>query len=148
MFRFRKSLRKSAWARARVSRNGGRPRSSPGASCSRSTASTRKPRVRQCGSRAQNYRSGRASSRASGEGGVIKIGNVRAMSPDEVEDKILELKKEQFNLCFQWATGQLESSSRVLVVRRDIARLLTISTEGRLGKTIAAKPTAAKHAKE
>jgi large subunit ribosomal protein L29 len=78
----------------------------------------------------------------------MKIGDVRAMSPDEVEDKILELKKEQFNLRFQRATGQLESTSRVRVVRRDIARLLTISTERRLGKSIAAKPMAAKPAKE
>ena len=63
----------------------------------------------------------------------MKIGDVRAMSPDEVEDKILELKKEQFNLRFQRATGHLESTSRVRVVRR---------------KTIAAKPMAAKPAKE
>ena len=72
----------------------------------------------------------------------MKIGDVRAMSPDEVEDKILELKKEQFNLRFQRATGQLESTSRVRVVRRDIARLLTIASERRTGKTIAAKPAA------
>ena len=78
----------------------------------------------------------------------MKIGDVRAMTPDEVEDKILELKKEQFNLRFQRATGQLESTSRVRAVRRDIARLLTISTERRLGKTIAAKPSAEKPGKE
>jgi len=78
----------------------------------------------------------------------MKIGDVRAMSPDEVEDKVLELKKEQFNLRFQRATGQLESTSRVRVVRRDIARLLTIATERRMGKTVAAKPSTAKPAKE
>jgi large subunit ribosomal protein L29 len=78
----------------------------------------------------------------------MKIGDVRAMSPDEVEDKILELKKEQFNLRFQRATGQLESTSRVRVVRRDIAKLLTIATERRAGKTIAAKPSMEKPAKE
>jgi large subunit ribosomal protein L29 len=77
----------------------------------------------------------------------MKIGDVRAMSPDEVEDKILELKKEQFNLRFQRATGQLESTSRVRVVRRDIAKLLTIATERRAGKTIAAKPSVEKPAK-
>jgi large subunit ribosomal protein L29 len=71
----------------------------------------------------------------------MKIGDVRAMSSDEVEDKILELKKEQFNLRFQRATGQLESTSRVRAVRRDIAKLLTIATERRAGKTIAAKPS-------
>jgi len=78
----------------------------------------------------------------------MKIGDVRAMSPDEVEDKILELKKEQFNLRFQRATGQLESTSRVRAVRRDIAKLLTIATERRAGKTIAARPSAQKPAKE
>jgi len=78
----------------------------------------------------------------------MKIGDVRAMTPDEVEDKILELKKEQFNLRFQRATGQLENTSRVRVVRRDIAQLMTISSERRLGKTIAAKPSAQKPAKE
>jgi large subunit ribosomal protein L29 len=78
----------------------------------------------------------------------MKIGDVRAMSPDEVEDKILELKKEQFNLRFQRATGQLESTSRVRAVRRDIAKLLTIATERRAGKTIAAKPSTQKSAKE
>jgi large subunit ribosomal protein L29 len=78
----------------------------------------------------------------------MKIGDVRAMSPDEVEDKILELKKEQFNLRFQRATGQLESTSRVRAVRRDIAKLLTIATERRRGKTIAAKPSVQKPAKE
>jgi len=78
----------------------------------------------------------------------MKIGDVRAMSPDEVEDKVLELKKEQFNLRFQRATGQLESTSRVRAVRRDIAKLLTIATERRLGKTIAAKPSMQKPAKE
>jgi large subunit ribosomal protein L29 len=78
----------------------------------------------------------------------MKIGDVRVMTPDEVEDKILELKKEQFNLRFQRATGQLESTSRVRAVRRDIAKLLTIASERRLGKTVAARPTAEKPAKE
>jgi large subunit ribosomal protein L29 len=78
----------------------------------------------------------------------MKIGDVRAMTPDEVEDKILELKKEQFNLRFQRATGQLESTSRVRAVRRDIAKLLTIASERRMGKTIAAKPSAEKPVKE
>src|SRR5262249_25569312 len=91
---------------------------------------------------------GRASSRVSGEVRAMKIGDVRAMSPDEVEDKILELKKEQFNLRFQRATGQLESTSRVRVVRRDIARLLTIASERKHGKSVAAAPPMAKPAKE
>jgi large subunit ribosomal protein L29 len=78
----------------------------------------------------------------------MKASDARAMTVDQLDDEVLKLKKEQFNLRFQRATGQLESTSRVRVVRRDIARLLTISSERRLGKTIAAKPTAAKPAKE
>lgn len=70
----------------------------------------------------------------------MKIGDVRAMTADEIEEKILDLKKEQFNLRFQRATGQLESTSRVRVVRRDIARLKTVSTEKRQGRTVASKP--------
>jgi len=78
---------------------------------------------------------------------AMKIEDVRAMTPDELEDKILELKKEQFNLRFQRATGQLESTSRVRVVRRDIARLMTIATEKRAGKTAVSKPVMKQKAK-
>ena len=78
---------------------------------------------------------------------TMKIEDVRAMTPDELEDKILELKKEQFNLRFQRATGQLESTSRVRVVRRDIARLMTVATQQRVGKTVASKPAAEKKSK-
>ena len=55
----------------------------------------------------------------------MKIADVRAMTKDQVKDEILKLKKEQFNLRFQRATGQLENTSRVRVVRRDIARVKT-----------------------
>jgi large subunit ribosomal protein L29 len=78
----------------------------------------------------------------------MKIGDVRVMTPDELEDKILELKKEQFNLRFQRATGQLESTSRVRVVRRDIARLKTVAQEKRAGKVVVSKPAAMKTATE
>jgi len=78
---------------------------------------------------------------------MMKIEDVRAMTPDELEDKILELKKEQFNLRFQRATGQLESTSRVRVVRRDIARLMTVATQQRAAKTVASKPAAEKKSK-
>ena len=78
----------------------------------------------------------------------MKASDARAMTVDQLDDEVLKLKKEQFNLRFQRATGQLESTSRVRAVRRDIARLLTISTERRLGKTIAAKPSVEKPAKE
>jgi large subunit ribosomal protein L29 len=64
----------------------------------------------------------------------MKIGDARAMTNDEIEDKVLELKKEQFNLRFQKATGQLANTARVRIVRRDIAQLLTIAREKKLGK--------------
>jgi len=57
----------------------------------------------------------------------MKAEDVRALSPDQLKDELLKLKKEQFNLRFQKATGQLENTTRVRVVRRDIARLKTIS---------------------
>ena len=49
------------------------------------------------------------------------------MNADALEDELLRLKKEQFNLRFQRATGQLENTSRVRVVRRDIARVKTLA---------------------
>ena len=61
----------------------------------------------------------------------MKASDVRAMTPDQIEDDVLKLKKEQFNLRFQKATGQLENTARVRVVRRDIARLKTIAAQKR-----------------
>jgi large subunit ribosomal protein L29 len=55
----------------------------------------------------------------------MKMQDVRAMNPDQLADQLLELKREQFNLRFQAATGQLEKSHRVEQVRRDIARIKT-----------------------
>ena len=49
------------------------------------------------------------------------------MTVDQLDDEVLKLKKEQFNLRFQRATGQLENTSRVRVVRRDIARIKTVA---------------------
>ena len=51
------------------------------------------------------------------------------MSADELSDELAKLKKEQFNLRFQKATGQLEKTSRVKEVRRDIARIKTIARQ-------------------
>ncbi len=51
---------------------------------------------------------------------------IRALSADQIKDQIISLKKEQFNLRFQQATGQLENTARVRVVRHDIARLKTV----------------------
>ncbi len=59
----------------------------------------------------------------------MKSADARAMSLDQIDDEVLKLKKEQFNLRFQRATGQLENTSRVRLVRRDIARLKTIAKQ-------------------
>jgi large subunit ribosomal protein L29 len=56
----------------------------------------------------------------------MKIDDVRRLTPDQLTDQLLDLKKEQFNLRFQAATSQLEKSHRVQVVRRDIARIKTV----------------------
>jgi large subunit ribosomal protein L29 len=62
---------------------------------------------------------------------MIKPDDLRAMTVDQLDDELLRLKKEQFNLRFQRATGQLENSSRVRVVRRDIARVKTVAQQKR-----------------
>ena len=62
---------------------------------------------------------------------MIKPDDLRAMTVDQLDDELLRLKKEQYNLRFQRATGQLENSSRVRVVRRDIARVKTIAQQKR-----------------
>jgi len=59
----------------------------------------------------------------------MKATDVRVMSVDELQDKLVGLKKEQFNLRFQKATGQMENTARVRQVRRDIARVKTIMRE-------------------
>ncbi len=56
----------------------------------------------------------------------MKAADVRAKSADQLKDELVKLKKEQFNLRFQVATGQLEKTGRVQEVRRDIARVKTI----------------------
>jgi len=71
----------------------------------------------------------------------MKAADVRQMTPDQLEDKLGELKKEQFNLRFQRSTGQLENTSRVRVVRRDIARIETIAAQKRAGAPMPAKQT-------
>jgi large subunit ribosomal protein L29 len=63
----------------------------------------------------------------------MKSADVRAMTLDQLDDEVLKLKKEQFNLRFQRATGQLENTSRVRVIRRDIARMKTIAAQKRTG---------------
>ena len=56
------------------------------------------------------------------------------LSLDQLDDQLVKLKKEQFNLRFQRATGQLENTSRVRVVRRDIARAKTFAAQKRAEK--------------
>ncbi|PLX36907.1 MAG: 50S ribosomal protein L29 [Hyphomicrobiales bacterium] len=59
----------------------------------------------------------------------MKASDVKAMSVDQLSDELGKLKKEQFNLRFQRATGQLENTARVRQVRRDIARIKTVLNE-------------------
>ena len=56
----------------------------------------------------------------------MKIDEVRGFTPDQLSEQLINLKKEQFNLRFQKATGQIEKTHRVDQVRKDIARIKTI----------------------
>ena len=58
-----------------------------------------------------------------------RASDLKAMSADQLSDELLNLKKEQFNLRFQRATGQLENTGRVREVRRDIARVKTLQRQ-------------------
>jgi len=62
----------------------------------------------------------------------MKAQDVRDLTLDQLDDELIKLKKEQFNLRFQAATGQLENTARVRQIRRDIARIKTIATEKRV----------------
>jgi large subunit ribosomal protein L29 len=64
----------------------------------------------------------------------MKARDIKPMSDDQLKDEIAKLKKEQFNLRFQKASGQLEKTARVRVVRRDLARLMTVQTQRRAAK--------------
>jgi len=59
----------------------------------------------------------------------MKAGDARHMTVDQLDDELTKLKKEQFNLRFQVASGQLENTMRVREVRRDIARIKTITRQ-------------------
>jgi large subunit ribosomal protein L29 len=61
----------------------------------------------------------------------MKAEEFKGMSPDQLNDQIARLKKEQFNLRFQRATGQLENTARVRSIRRDIARIKTLQAQRR-----------------
>jgi large subunit ribosomal protein L29 len=60
---------------------------------------------------------------------MAKAAELREKTPDQLRDELVRLKKESFNLRFQQATGQLESTARMKAVRRDTARVLTILRE-------------------
>ena len=64
----------------------------------------------------------------------LKVDDIRAMTEDQMDDAVLNLKKERFNLRFQRATGQLENTSRLKQARRDIARIKTIAAQKRAKK--------------
>jgi large subunit ribosomal protein L16 len=64
----------------------------------------------------------------------MKPDDIRRMSSDQMDDAVLNLKKERFNLRFQRATGQLENTSRLREARRDIARIKTIAAQQRAKK--------------
>jgi large subunit ribosomal protein L29 len=71
----------------------------------------------------------------------MKAADARAMTVDQIDDEVLKLKKEQFNLRFQRATGQLENTARVRLVRRDIALLKTIAGQKRAGAAMPKMPS-------
>ena len=64
----------------------------------------------------------------------MKPGEIRTQTADQLDEQLAKLKKEQFNLRFQRATGQLENTSRVRQVRRDIARLKTVARQKKTKK--------------
>ncbi len=62
-----------------------------------------------------------------------RISDLKVMTDDQLGEELLKLRKEQFNLRFQRATGQLENTARIRIVRRDIARLKTVASHKRAG---------------
>lgn len=76
----------------------------------------------------------------------MKAAELIGKTADQLQEQVLSLKKEQFNLRFQKATGQLENISRVRQVRRDIARLLTVLRAQGFARTSAAAPAEPKAA--
>ena len=60
-----------------------------------------------------------------------RLSDIRVMTEDQLNDEALKLKKERFNLRFQKASGQLQDTARVRIVRRDIARVMTVAAQKR-----------------
>ncbi len=61
----------------------------------------------------------------------MKASDVKALTDDQLQDELISLKKEQFNLRFQSATGQIENTARIREVRRTVARIKTVQGERR-----------------
>jgi len=82
----------------------------------------------------------------------MKASELRSKSKDELNETLLQLQKERFNLRFQRTTGTVENTARIRSVRRDIARIQTILSTLKSGKPSPAKkpakPAAKKKAKE
>jgi large subunit ribosomal protein L29 len=57
-----------------------------------------------------------------------RLSDLKVMSSDQLKEELLKLKKEQFNLRFQRATGQLENTSRFRLIRREVARIKTLQS--------------------
>ena len=68
-----------------------------------------------------------------------RLSDLRVMTEDQLNDEALKLKKEQFNLRFQKASGQLQDTARVRIVRRDIARVLSVAAQRRAAAKAKAK---------
>lgn len=64
---------------------------------------------------------------------LMKTKEIRSMTQEDLEKKVIDLKKELFNLRFQNATGQLDNPSSIRLVKKDIARVKTILRERELG---------------
>ncbi|PYE85051.1 50S ribosomal protein L29 [Pseudoroseicyclus aestuarii] len=60
---------------------------------------------------------------------ALAANDLRDKSPDQLREQLVDLKKEAFNLRFQQATGQLENTARMRIVRRDVARVKTILSQ-------------------
>ena len=60
-----------------------------------------------------------------------RLSDLRVMTEDQLSDEALKLRKERFNLRFQKASGQLQDTTRVRIVRRDIARVMTVAAQKR-----------------
>ena len=78
---------------------------------------------------------------------MTKVAEFRDRSADQLSEDLTKLKKEQFNLRFQRASGQLENTARFRVVRRDIARIMTVLAQGGLAPAKARAKPAEKAAK-